>query len=165
MVQSMADQLATFLKRPLTPCSLSDGAVLVYFAINPQQFDNQSELAQTTAQTLGGFVFFDYDARPNQITLDGYTGNAGLSGDGGLYDLEQFRMQQGRPNKVLLFRYPQRFQGVRYLRLIKMSDNISTAMHLYNQYQMTFVEMGPQQPAPAVRLQNNPVGLALPIGG
>jgi hypothetical protein len=167
MSQSLRQQLEAFFKhRNFEPCHLSDGVRDVRFYCNPTEFEQTSEFIQVTVQTRTGFGRFEYGAAPNGWSMTGFTGNAGLEGPGGLYDLEQFRPQAGRPNKLLLFRYPNRFRGIRYVKMNKMSDNMSADMHLYNQYKMEFVEMGPTQTPPALRLSGgNPMNVTLPVGG
>jgi hypothetical protein len=153
-------------EKTLQPCSLSDGVTTVVFHLNPEEWDNQSEFLYYEAPTRAGYVRWEYGTKPNALTLTGFTGHAGLAAaPGGLYDLEKFRPQPGRPNTMLMLAFPARFKGVRYVKMNKMSDRMSTDRPLYFSYEMELSEYGPSQPVPAIRLTGNPTSLVLPVGG
>lgn len=166
MPESLQHVLSRLLNRPLTTISLSDGSKLVRFWINPRQWDLETTYNQFIGPTRSGFGIFEYGILPGTVEIDGFTGNAGLDGPGGLYDLEQFRPMQGRPRKLLTMTYPNRTKRIMHVKLVTMSDNISQDMHLYYQYKMQFNLVGRTQQPPAIRLSGrNPLNVVLPVGG
>jgi len=131
---------------------LTAAGVTTVFRINPQQFTYTSEPVQFDVQTLDGFGLVDFGVKPNVMTMEGFTGLDGVDGPGGLYALERFRPLVGRPNKLVLFGYPARFEGARWCYIRSFSDSISISRHLYNSYSIQLVEYGPHVNAPATRV-------------
>jgi hypothetical protein len=153
-----AQRLYSFVekaKKETRKAFLSVDGVTTIFRINPQQFHNTGEAVQMDVQTLDGFGLVDFGVKPNVMTMQGFTGLDGRDGPGGLYALERFRPLLGRRNKLILFGFPARFEGVRYCYLRTFTDSITIDKHLYNQYDIQLVEYGPHVNAPAVRVPSS----------
>jgi len=134
---------------------LSDGRRVVVLRLNPQQFRATSVPNAMDVQTLDGFGRMDFGVKPTTYTLDGFTGLDGYDGPGGLYAMEYFRPMIGKPNKMVMFGFPARFEGVRYCYIDSFEDRIEQQRHLYAAFTLQLVEYGPHVNAPAVRVPSS----------
>jgi hypothetical protein len=160
------EMLRQFGKRTLEPVHLSDGVVDVRFHINPDSYEDDAEYNSTTVQTRAGFGIFFYGTKPPTIKLSGHTGIAGLRGPGGMNQLHRFKPQIGRPRKLLLFRYPNMFDHVRYVYLDSFTTKADNSMHLYVKYDIQMTEVGPNGGGvTASRIQGDPLPTSIKVYG
>ncbi len=133
---------------------LSDGRRVVVLRLNPFLHAASTPNAMNV-QTLDGFGRMDFGVKPTTYTLEGFTGLDGYDGPGGLYAMEYFRPMIGKANKLVMFGFPARFEGVRYCYIDSFEDRIEQQRHLYAAFTLQLVEYGPHVNAPAVRVPSS----------
>jgi hypothetical protein len=147
-----ANPYLDFIKdRSLEPCSLGG----IHFHLNPSSFSYDTEFIHAEVNTLAGYGTFRYGIKAPLITMDGFTGIAGLDG---INRLKQFRALPGVVPTLLPFRFPNRFgDQIHYVWINTLVDSMADSMHLYNSYKIELVEF-PRDSTPSVRTLSSTLG-------
>lgn len=122
------------------------------FHINPSTYRQSTQRVQQMAPTRAGVVRFSYGVQAITYELEGFTGTAGVNE---LEAMERFRPLVGHQDRLVTFTFPSRFREIRKVYVNRFDDSITSDMHLYNQYTIELVDLGPQQPSSVVQLANN----------
>ena len=159
--RSVADLMREHPEGPGTTLRL--GPLL--FHMNPQSYDETSERAVVTVQTVGGYGRYDYGNKPTRYQISGSTGLAGVYGPGGVQDLRQFQPQAGRPDTLWPFQFPGEFRGVRYVKVTQFKLSRSSASQYFHDFTLEVEEYPKSLLASAVKVPGTVIGAALPVGG
>lgn len=131
-------------------------------SLNPTSYRDTTSRVHQTVQTADGYGRFSYGFTPNTYTLEGTTGNAGVTGPGGINDLDQLRPQLGRADKLYEFYFPGRFTGVRRVRINQLQVTQDAAQGPYFYYYTIELEEGFRTPAASARRVTKAALPALP---